>query len=105
MSSSLNAFLFSTPEMMRAFAPETQARAMIRFEWALAQALEQNGLAPPGSATALEPLLNAGFVDFDALVRDAHSAGNIAIPLIKQLTSVVKERNEPASGAIHLGAT
>jgi len=105
MTDALNSFLFSTPAMSRVFSPEAQLRAMARFEWALTCALENSGLAEHGSASALEPLLNAEFLDLDSLQRDARDAGNIAIPFLRQLTSAVEKRSEGASRAIHLGAT
>lgn len=105
MSNGLNSFLFSVPEMTRVFSEAGQLRAMMRFEWALAYALEANGLAEPGSGTALEPLLDATFVDVDLLLQEARAAGNVAIPLVKQLAAAVKARDERAARAIHLGAT
>jgi len=105
MSDSLNSFLFSTPEMTRVFSPREQLRAMMRFEWALTCALEKQGLAAPGSGAVVESLLDAGFVDLDSLQREARDAGNIAIPLVRQLTAAVRDRDEAAARAIHLGAT
>src|SRR5437764_12559014 len=101
MNNDLNAFLFSTPEMTGIFSREAQLRAMMRFEWAFAGALERQGFAARGSATALESMLDCGFVDHHSLLRDAKDAGNIAIPFVKQLTYAVKERAEIASRAIH----
>ena len=91
--------------MTRVFSPQAQLRAMMRFEWALTCALEKHGLAEPESASVLESLLDASFVDVDSLQREARDAGNIAIPFVRQLTAVVKARDERASRAIHLGAT
>ena len=105
MTDSLNSFLFTTSEMTRAFAPQAQLRAMAKFEWALACALEEAGLAEPGSSSIVESLLNTEFVDTESLQREARENGNIAIPFVRQLTSAVRERNDAASKAIHLGAT
>jgi 3-carboxy-cis,cis-muconate cycloisomerase len=105
MPESLNSFLFSTPEMTRVFSPQSQLRAMVRFEWALTQALEKNGLAATGSAKAMEPFLDAAFVDSESLQLEAADTGNVAIPLVRQLTAAIKVRNEGASRTIHLGAT
>lgn len=105
MAESLNSFLFSTPEMMRVFSPQSQLRAMMRFEWALTRALEKVGLAAVDSSSALESLLDANFVDIESLEREAESAGNIAIPFVRQLTTAVAECSESSSRAIHLGAT
>ena len=105
MSNDLNSFLFSTPEMTRAFSAEEQLRAMMRFEWALTCALEAHGLAEGGSGAVVHSLLDAGFVDVERLKREARDDGNVAIPFVKQLTVVVKARNERAARTIHLGAT
>jgi 3-carboxy-cis,cis-muconate cycloisomerase len=105
MTESLNSFLFSTPEMSRVFSPQSQLCAMMRFEWALTKALEGSDLAASGSSQVLEALLDAAFVDIGSLRSAGTSAGNIVIPFIHQLTQKVSECSEPASRAIHLGAT
>jgi len=105
MSSESVAFLFSTPEMTETFSLSRQLRAMMRFEWALACALEKQGVAEAGSGGTLKSLLNAEFIDLEALERTALKSGNIAIPFVKQLTAAVVKENESAARAIHLGAT
>jgi 3-carboxy-cis,cis-muconate cycloisomerase len=105
MSKSHDSVFFSTPEMNEIFSARGQLRAMMRFEWALSCALEKAGIAEPGSGSALEALLDAEFVDADALQREAVDAGNIAIPFVQQLTAKVSERNAAAARTIHLGAT
>jgi 3-carboxy-cis,cis-muconate cycloisomerase len=105
MSNDLNSFLFSTAEMTRVFSAEAQLRAMMRFERALTGALEAHGLAEAGSGAALDSVLEAGFVDVERLKQEAREDGNVAIPFVRQLTSAVKERDERAARAIHLGAT
>jgi 3-carboxy-cis,cis-muconate cycloisomerase len=105
MSDGLNSFLFSTPEMSRVLSPQEQLRAMMRFEWALTCALEKQGLAEVGSGAVLHALLDAHFVDIDAMESEAKQVGNISIPFVRQLTAAVRARDERASRAIHLGAT
>ncbi len=105
MSGDLNSFLFSTPEMTRVFSSGAQLYAMMRFEWALTCALEKHGLETAGSGKVLQSMLDSAFVDIDSLQRQARDAGNVAIPFISQLTTLVKTRSELASRAIHLGAT
>ncbi len=105
MPDGLNSFLFSTPEMSRVFSPQEQLRAMMRFEWALTCALEKQGLAESGSGEALHALLDAQFIDIDAMQSEAKQVGNISIPFVRQLTAAVRARDERASRAIHLGAT
>ncbi len=98
-------FLFSTPAMTEIFSLSHQLRAMMQFESALSSALEKCGLAEAGSSVAVKRHLDARFVDLDSLRSEALNAGNIAIPFIHQLTAKVKEENEAAAKAVHLGAT
>jgi 3-carboxy-cis,cis-muconate cycloisomerase len=105
MSSGLNSFLFSTPEMTRIFSSESHLRAMMRFEWALVCSLERQGIAQSSSASVVESLLDGNFVNLDSLQREAADAGNLAIPFVRQLTSAVEARSEHAARVIHLGAT
>ena len=97
--------MFSTAAMDEVFSVANQIRLMTKFEWALSRALENEGLAAPGSARAIGPLLDGKFVDVAALFTQAKQSGNIAIPFVRQLTAAVKSRNEEAARAIHLGAT
>ncbi len=105
MCSESVAFLFSTPEMTETFSLSRQLRAMMRFEWALTCALEEQGVAESGSGAALKSLLDARFIDLEVLECAAHEAGNIAIPFVQQLTAKVKQDNESAARSIHFGAT
>jgi len=99
------ASLFSTPDMDEIFSLPRQLQYMMRFEWALAAALEANGIAQAGAAAAIEPLLDAKYVDLDRLLAEARQAGNIAIPFVRQLTEAVRRRDEKAARHIHFGAT
>lgn len=100
-----NAPFFSTPEMDRVFSLSNQLRKMVRFEWALSGALESAGLAGPGAAIAIKPFLDGAFVDMPVLFAEAERAGNLAIPLVRQLTAAVRNHDEKAARTIHLGAT
>lgn len=105
MSADGTDFLFSTPEMAELFALRGQLRAMMRFEWALACALEKHALASPGSGQVLRRFLDADFADLALLQSRAADAGNLAIPFIEQLTATVEKTNAEAARSIHLGAT
>ena len=100
-----NSSLFSTPAMDQVFSVAHHLQQMTRFEWALSAALERAGLAHEGSGAAIEPFLDAAFVDLPSLFLQARQAGNLAIPFVRQLTAAVRERNEEAARSIHLGAT
>jgi 3-carboxy-cis,cis-muconate cycloisomerase len=105
MSNDLNSFLFSTPQMTHVFSTEEQLRCMTQFEVALTGALEKHNMAEHGSSAVIESLLDPALLDVKSLERDARNAGNIVIPLVQQLTALVKAENEQAARAIHLGAT
>ncbi|HEY6489230.1 MAG: 3-carboxy-cis,cis-muconate cycloisomerase [Terracidiphilus sp.] len=96
---------FSTPAMDALFSLPHQLACMTRFEAALLAALEANGIAPAGSAQAVNPLLDAHFADPEALIAESHRAGNIAIPFVRALTDAVQTRSEPVARFVHLGAT
>ena len=97
--------LFSTKEMDEVFSLSRQLQSMTRFEWALTSALERHGIAGKGASDALEPFLDAAFVDPPSLWEQAHRAGNLAIPFLRALTAAVSARDEQAARYIHFGAT
>lgn len=105
MASEFNSPFFSSPAMDYVFSRTNQLRQMVRFEWALSAALESACIAREGAAAAIEPFLSAEFVDVAKLNEQARKAGNLAIPLISQLTAAVRSRDEEAARQIHLGAT
>jgi 3-carboxy-cis,cis-muconate cycloisomerase len=96
---------FSSLAMDRVFSRNNQLREMVRFEWALSAALESADIAREGAAAALEPFLDAEFVDVAELDEQTRRAGNLAIPFVRQLTAAVRSRDEEAARTIHLGAT
>jgi 3-carboxy-cis,cis-muconate cycloisomerase len=87
------------------FSDAQRVQGMLDFEAALVHAQVECGLVPQ---TALNPIIETcryEKIDFAALGQAAASAGNLAIPLVKQLTARVKERDEAAARYVHWGAT
>lgn len=85
------------------FSDVQRVQGMLDFEAALVRAEVECGLVPQ---TALNPIIEScrhEKIDFSALGQAAASAGNLAIPLVKQLTARVKERNEAAARYVHWG--
>ena len=78
---------------------------MLDFEAALARALAHVGVIPVAAADAIAKNCTSSQIDFVALARDAESAGNLAIPLVKQLTALVAKDNTEAAKFVHWGAT
>jgi 3-carboxy-cis,cis-muconate cycloisomerase len=97
--------LFSTEAMREVFSDRGTLQGMLDFELALARALVATGQAPAGILPAIEQACRADAYDVAAIARDAALAGNLAIPLLKDLTSRVERTNKDAAPFVHFGAT
>lgn len=87
------------------FSDRSVLQGMLDFEAGLAQALATAGLIDQESAQIIQSCCHADAIDAAALTQDAGLAGNLAIPLVKQLTAVVAERSPEAARYVHWGAT
>ena len=87
------------------FSEHTRIQRMLDFEAALARAQAHVGVIPVAAADAIAKNCTSSQIDFFALTRDAESAGNLAIPLVKQLTALVAKDNTDAAKFVHWGAT
>jgi 3-carboxy-cis,cis-muconate cycloisomerase len=99
---------FYAKEINAFFTDEALIQAMLDFESALAKAQAHEGLIPTAAAQAIEAQCHAEFIDFQRLRHDIALGGNACIPLIKQLTSLVKAKNRgntEGSKYVHYGAT
>lgn len=105
--SQLYASLFYQPDVTAIFSDHALLGYMIQTEVALAKAQAQVKVIPDSAASIIEQVgQNAvAQIDLDALATAAGLAGNVAIPLVKQFTALVKQQNEDASRYVHWGAT
>ncbi|NNP75143.1 3-carboxy-cis,cis-muconate cycloisomerase [Acinetobacter sp. Ac_3412] len=105
--SQLYASLFYQPEVTNIFSDEALLKYMIQTEVALAKAQAQVNVIPASAATIIEQVGHNAVaqIDLDALATAAGLAGNVAIPLVKQFTALVKQQDEEASRYVHWGAT
>lgn len=105
--SKLYASLFYQPDITAIFSDHALLGYMVQAEVALAKAQAKVNVIPASAATTIEQVgQNAvAHIDLDALATAAGLAGNIAIPLVKQFTALVKQQNEDASRYVHWGAT
>ncbi len=87
------------------FSDAQRVQGMLDFEAALAQAQAACGMVPPEAVGPIVAACRHEAIDFAALGEAAVGAGNLAIPLVKQLTAQVKTRNPEAARYIHWGAT
>src|SRR5580704_7391695 len=78
---------------------------MLDFEAALARAEAAAGIVPPDGAEAIAKACNAGSFDLAALAEAATRSGNLAIPLVKALTTEVARTDKDAARYVHWGAT
>ncbi|MFW1838307.1 3-carboxy-cis,cis-muconate cycloisomerase [Acinetobacter gyllenbergii] len=105
--SQLYASLFYQPEVTAIFSDQALLSYMIQAEVALAKAQAQVNVIPASAATMIEQVGHNAVaqIDIDALATAAGLAGNVAIPLVKQFTALVKQQDEDAARYVHWGAT
>ncbi|SPB16552.1 3-carboxy-cis,cis-muconate cycloisomerase [Caballeronia novacaledonica] len=87
------------------WSPRATVQAMLDVEAALARVSALHGVIPPGAVEAIVAACDADNIDADALMTGAQAGGNLAIPLVKQLTAVVKANDAEAAKYVHWGAT
>ena len=78
---------------------------MLDFEAALARAEAAAGIIPASAAGPIADACKAGKFDLAALAEAATKSGNLAIPLVKALTSAVARTDPEAARYVHWGAT
>lgn len=103
--SSLTEGLFSSKGMQLVFSDRNTIQRMLDVEAALARALAVEDVIPLNAVAAIISACKADLIDADTLATSVNSAGNIAIPLVKQLTAVVARTDAEAARYVHWGAT
>ena len=104
-SARLTGLLCGTQPMNDIWSPRATLQSMLDVEAALARASAAHRVIPQAAVAAIEAACHADQLDAEALARDAALGGNLAIPLVKQLTARVKEADAEASKYVHWGAT
>ncbi len=97
--------LFRWPAVDAVFSDSATLQGMLDFEAALALAESRAGLILPVATAAIGASCKAEFFDHAALAQGAARAGNLAIPLVKQLTALVAKKDKEAARFVHWGAT
>ena len=97
--------LFRSQAVEKVFSNRATLQAMLDFEAALARAEARAGFIPASAAPSIEAKCRAELYDMTVLSRAAASAGNLAIPLVKQLTLLVAKKEKDAARYVHWGAT
>lgn len=106
--SQLYAAMFYHPKVSAMFSDEAILAHMLKVEAALALAEAEVGVIPVEAAQVIASVAQqpvSDVFDLDALAVAASLAGNIAIPMVKQLTAAVQKVDATAAGYVHWGAT
>ncbi|BEM28955.1 3-carboxy-cis,cis-muconate cycloisomerase [Serratia marcescens] len=102
---SLYSAMFMTSPLTPCFSDTALLQGMLDFEAGLAQALSSARLIDNESARIIRSHCRAEKLDAAALAQSAGLAGNLAIPLVKQLTALVAQSSPEAARFVHWGAT
>ena len=97
--------LFGDPAVDALLSDTSLVSAMLRVEVVLARAEAAIGIIPARAVDAIEQSANATDYDLAALASEAESAGNLAIPLVRQLTERVARIDADSARYVHWGAT
>ncbi len=97
--------LFGSSASAQAFSTRAHLAGMLHFEAGLARAQASLGLIPVTAAQAIERHCDPAGFDTAALSAAAGLAGNLAIPLVSQLTALVAAQDVTAARYVHWGAT
>src|SRR5215831_6059322 len=97
--------LFRSPAVDAIFSDRSTLQGMLDFEAALAKAEGRAGIIPRAAAAAIAKKCRAELFDHAALSQAGARAGNLAIPLVKQLTALIAKKDKAASRFVHWGAT
>lgn len=102
---SLYSEIFYSSEINELFSDKNVVAEMLQFEAVLAVSQAKEGIIPASAAEIIGQCCHTDFIDFERLKADIKLSGNAAIPLVKQLTKIVKNKDIEAAKYVHLGAT
>ncbi|GAA4466992.1 3-carboxy-cis,cis-muconate cycloisomerase [Nibrella saemangeumensis] len=102
---SLYSDLFYSAEIRYLFSEGHAVDRMLQVEAALAGAQAAYNIVPPSVADVIQDCCRVELISMGKLKEGITLSGNVAIPLVKQLTQLVQERDPEAARYVHLGAT
>ena len=97
--------LFIDADVANLFTDKAIIQAMLRFEAALALANADASVIPFDQARLIARVCESAEIDLEKIILAARQAGNPAIPLVKELTTLVRKTDSHAAEFVHLGAT
>jgi 3-carboxy-cis,cis-muconate cycloisomerase len=102
---SLYTEIFQFSEADELFSEKMTLQFLLQAEAALAGAQASEGIIPAQAAVSIAKYCFVEWLDVVQLKNDIKLGGNAAIPLVKQLTQLVKNHDAEAAKYVHLGAT
>jgi 3-carboxy-cis,cis-muconate cycloisomerase len=96
---------FRSPSVEPLFSDTASVQAILDFEAALARAQARAGIISAPAAAAITSSCRVELFDLNSLAHAMPSAGNLAIPLLKQLNAIVARGSPDALRHVHYGAT
>jgi 3-carboxy-cis,cis-muconate cycloisomerase len=102
---SLYAHYFYNSEIEALFSDSETLAQMLHFEGALALAQAENDIFLKEYAEVILACCKIENFDIERIKSEIDLGGNAAIPLVKQLTEIVRNEDAQAAKFVHLGAT
>jgi 3-carboxy-cis,cis-muconate cycloisomerase len=96
---------FRSPSVEPLFSDAAAVQSILDFEAALARAQASGGIISDAAAEAISASCRVDLFDLPSLAQAMPSAGNLAIPLLKQLNAIVARNSPDALRYVHFGAT
>ena len=96
---------FRSPSVEPLFSDAAAVQSVLDFEAALARAQARGGIISAAAADAISSSCRVELFDLPSLAQAMPSAGNLAIPLLKQLNAIVGRSSPDALRYVHYGAT
>lgn len=97
--------LFGDAEVSASLSDRARVQAMLDVEAALAEVESELGVIPRQAVAAIQAAAQADRFDLSAIAAAARSDGNLAIPLVRQLSHAVEAIDRDAARYVHWGAT
>jgi 3-carboxy-cis,cis-muconate cycloisomerase len=97
--------LFYDNRINELYTSEKSIQYLLDFEAHLAKAQAECQFIPSQFSEIIAHCCKVEKIDISQIAIQVGLGGNIAIPLVKQLTAVVKAENADASKFVHFGAT
>ena len=97
--------LFGDAEVADALSDRARLQAMLDVEAALAEVEAELGVVPREAVAPIRAAAQAARYDHRAIAAEAARDGNLAIPLVRHLTTQVEAVDPDAARYVHWGAT